>query len=629
MSTGIRLTDKESSPTINALVGIRTSPTEKVTSIAFGDLEQQLLGGAVGNAIDVAAAGYVFAATWAVLATINGTRAGQPGRVGTTDAGTHTDPVVGGTVPNAGEFAWSASPAGWRRVGATPNLDIIQATTGVPDAAKPIGTNAAGIMDISFLPANFRIMQDEGLLNSGGDGLRALIGVSDDGTGTQVGPWAARINDLANRPDTLPKVYLAGDSRPDQCSSDYSTEARGFLWWLQFLSGASFDFQLGQNYGVAGSETSELVGQAVSIAGQEPGIAICFTGTNDRPAGYLADHTIMNYEAAEAVLTKAGGHRVIWATDTPRGDGNGKGQSAALTGDNLGNHLRCAQWLRESAKRKGVYSADLYPALINPADASAKGRNDVYYDGLHPGLLGGYLIALQFLPIIDHLVPRRSRLPFSNADTYTAANSSGSLIDNPMMAGISGTVGANCTGQVANLFTAVAGAGLTAALSKVTDAAGVVWQQIALTGTPSGTHTNGPPLNADPVSCVLSIDLDVADFATGDVIEAVCAAEIDTGHSGLRGIPLYLVATAGGVDTLVCGGEPNMASEGASVTAANLRVPDPGTKLAGVNITPQLTIPASLTAVKLKVLVTAKGGDAVNATVRFSRIAARKVIYNG
>lgn len=34
----------------------------------------------------------------------------------TTDSGTHTDPVVGGTVNNSGTFRWSVSPAGWQRI---------------------------------------------------------------------------------------------------------------------------------------------------------------------------------------------------------------------------------------------------------------------------------------------------------------------------------------------------------------------------------------------------------------------------------------------------------------------------------------------------------------------------------
>lgn len=51
--------------------------------------------------------------TWAQLAGINGTRLGQRGYV-ESDSGTHTDPVVGGTVQNNGIYAWSTSPAGWQ-----------------------------------------------------------------------------------------------------------------------------------------------------------------------------------------------------------------------------------------------------------------------------------------------------------------------------------------------------------------------------------------------------------------------------------------------------------------------------------------------------------------------------------
>src|SRR5882672_1982074 len=42
--------------------------------------------------------------------------AGTVAEVPLTDTGTHTDPVVGGTVNNSGIFRWSVSPAGWRRM---------------------------------------------------------------------------------------------------------------------------------------------------------------------------------------------------------------------------------------------------------------------------------------------------------------------------------------------------------------------------------------------------------------------------------------------------------------------------------------------------------------------------------
>ncbi|HEV7436277.1 MAG TPA: sialate O-acetylesterase, partial [Pseudorhizobium sp.] len=73
---------------------------------------------ALGERVDSVNAGYVRKATWSELAGSAGTKDGQPGEV-VNDSGTHTDPVVGGTVPNEGVYTWSASPAGWRRVADT------------------------------------------------------------------------------------------------------------------------------------------------------------------------------------------------------------------------------------------------------------------------------------------------------------------------------------------------------------------------------------------------------------------------------------------------------------------------------------------------------------------------------
>lgn len=116
-----------------------------------GDLQTQINAleeevDTLASSIEGAAEGYVVAATWTALAAITGTRAGQPGRVALTDAGTHTDPVVGGTVPNTGEYAWSTSPAGWRRIG-----DVIDAQSLRDDI------NAEKMI---FLVANGQIVYD-------------------------------------------------------------------------------------------------------------------------------------------------------------------------------------------------------------------------------------------------------------------------------------------------------------------------------------------------------------------------------------------------------------------------------------------------------------------------------------
>jgi len=54
--------------------------------------------------------------TWAALNALAGTTLGQRAEIPYSDAGTHTDPVVGGSVDNSGIYSWSVSPAGWLRI---------------------------------------------------------------------------------------------------------------------------------------------------------------------------------------------------------------------------------------------------------------------------------------------------------------------------------------------------------------------------------------------------------------------------------------------------------------------------------------------------------------------------------
>ena len=68
---------------------------------------------------DATAFATVLTATWTDLAAVTGAGAGQAGEVLDSDTGTHTDPVASGTVPNAGRYSWSVSPAGWERIGDT------------------------------------------------------------------------------------------------------------------------------------------------------------------------------------------------------------------------------------------------------------------------------------------------------------------------------------------------------------------------------------------------------------------------------------------------------------------------------------------------------------------------------
>jgi hypothetical protein len=81
--------------------------------------------------------------TWAALNAITGTTAGQSAAVFGEDAGTHTDPVVGGTVANEGLYGWSVSPAGWERLGNLESADVAASAA----AAAASATTAEGFAD--------------------------------------------------------------------------------------------------------------------------------------------------------------------------------------------------------------------------------------------------------------------------------------------------------------------------------------------------------------------------------------------------------------------------------------------------------------------------------------------------
>lgn len=74
---------------------------------------------AAALAVTNAQAAALTVATWTALAALTSSVAGTGAEVLDSDTGVHTDPVVGGTVNNAGRYSWSASPQGWQRIGDT------------------------------------------------------------------------------------------------------------------------------------------------------------------------------------------------------------------------------------------------------------------------------------------------------------------------------------------------------------------------------------------------------------------------------------------------------------------------------------------------------------------------------
>lgn len=93
-------------------------------------------------------------ATWTALAALTGSQTGESAEVLVADTGTHTDPVVGGTVANAGRYTWSASPAGWKRIGDAQAGILsaeVAARTGVIDTAETPGVTHAFVDALGYV----------------------------------------------------------------------------------------------------------------------------------------------------------------------------------------------------------------------------------------------------------------------------------------------------------------------------------------------------------------------------------------------------------------------------------------------------------------------------------------------
>jgi hypothetical protein len=190
--------------------------------------ETEIWGTEVERNIEGAAAGYVVFSTWAALTSVPGTRWGQPGRVTGPDAGSHTDPVAGGTVPNEGEYWWSVSPAGWRRSGNLERWLVHALNTGEGTA------NAVeAITDISFDPSPYKALitinftaANSGAMTVSLDGEPPLDLVTNIGEPTPSGyvqPGMSALVQVDNNGDY--RMFSYGDATAIQAAAEAAAAA--------------------------------------------------------------------------------------------------------------------------------------------------------------------------------------------------------------------------------------------------------------------------------------------------------------------------------------------------------------------------------------------------------------------
>lgn len=276
-----------------------------------------------------AAEGYVVGSTWLALAAITGTRVGQPARVPTSDAGTHTDPVVGGTVPNSGEFAWATSPnIGWRRIS-----DVIDPTllapknsptfTGSPKGPTFPTTERSTLLattenvkanvetvavDLPFVGGRIHVFPDAGGVPLGG--------VLDDGRLVSYRRRAQKlvcfgdsITEFSNYPDRIASrlgfksavnVGFAGErmgQHPDANHDKFS-----MYQLAEAIRTGNFSAQTAAAAALADPEHSATLARLVAINWSEVATVTIFYGTNDfdgdLPIGTSTDTTGATFRGA-------------------------------------------------------------------------------------------------------------------------------------------------------------------------------------------------------------------------------------------------------------------------------------------------------------------------------------------
>lgn len=146
---------------------------------------------AASAAIAAAAAGVastagnsIIRATWVILNGITGT-AGQNAVVLSSDTGTHTDPVVGGTVANGGIFQYSTAPAGWQRIGDTESISAATSAAAAATSATASATSATASATSATQASGFKDQAAAiaAALGAGGSYLERVQYF------TGVGPW--------------------------------------------------------------------------------------------------------------------------------------------------------------------------------------------------------------------------------------------------------------------------------------------------------------------------------------------------------------------------------------------------------------------------------------------------------
>lgn len=349
--------------------------------------------------------------------------------------------------------------------------------------------------------------------------------------------------------------------------------------------GSGIGFCKGADY------TDDMLGSGGMMAAavaSAANIILVHIGTNNVNRGDTALKIITDLLTIWRQATNLG-KRVIATSIMPR-------DSTVITGAKLLVMLDVNNQIRQNAATEpGVYFCDWYTGMLDSAGAPpGTGATAWFSDGLHPNGNGAWRMGSILAPILANIVGT-AKVP----GDYLPLSAGGNVLTpNPFATG-------NVAGIATSWTVTNVGAPTSVTPTKVaratTDMLPGEWQQVACVAATA--DTDGYQL--------ASVDSTTSDWTVGDTAYACAEIQADAAGWDCRGLQLDLVMS----------GVAGVASDNLIPSAERtvMTIPFTPAPTGGlVMVTPRITIPASVTALRAIIRFFGSG------TIRVSRMAVRK-----
>lgn len=387
---------------------------------------------------------------------------------------------------------------------------------------------------------------------------------------------------------------------------------KGYITWVRRLTQQRFRFPKAYNFGVNGANAGGILSSQLPLllaTDPLPDIALIHCMTNDTYNNLTVQKSIDDVTDILDALEDAG----IMAIMIPV---TGRSSSLAFDSTQIKQANYRNNWLKEQQYvRRNLMVVDLGVAFDDPSSATWVDRSGMTEDGLHSGALGAYTLGKAVSDVLNTLYPVPAYYPCTNSeDLYDATNNPYGVLGtspNPMMLGTSGTKGGSVTGTVADNWRVadISAGGATVAASKSTMTDGRVAQQVAISGTYSGT--------ARVVEIIRDLTTTTG-LVDGDIAVMEASIEVAASSQNLCYVRSFLMTVEGGTTY--------RSADGASDQDADSEFA-PSAGWSGVIRTRPRTITATPTGVYLVIYIGLRDSGtsaSVAATVKVSSACVRK-----